>query len=93
MHLPRRPRWALAEKYVTDEALYRSYPRPRREFLKTLGLGAAGLMLGRAASAATAGFPSKENPAYPASALKPITLAVFDQPGSGTPSCATTAPL
>jgi methionine sulfoxide reductase catalytic subunit len=73
MQILRPSRWALPEKFVTDESVYQA--RPRREFLKALGLGAAGAMFGfaRAARAATAGFPSKENPAYPASALTPTS--------------------
>jgi len=61
--------WEISEAKVTPEALYLG--RERRKFLKTLGVGAAGLLLGRHPLwAATAGFPAKENPAYPASALK-----------------------
>ncbi len=62
--------WELPESAVTPERDFAL--RPRRDFLKTLGVGLAGGVLGGGELfAATAGFPSKENPAYPASALKP----------------------
>ena len=62
--------WELSESAVTAESIYRL--RNRRDFLKTLGVGLAGATLvPRALLAATAGFPDKENPLYPASALKP----------------------
>jgi len=60
--------WELPESAVTAETHYRK----RREFLKTLGLGAAGVAFGGPSLfGATGGFPSTENPLYPASALKP----------------------
>jgi sulfoxide reductase catalytic subunit YedY len=62
--------WELPERIVTSEQFYRQ--RNRRDFFKTLGLGLAGAALAsRDILAATEGFPSKENPLYPASALKP----------------------
>jgi sulfoxide reductase catalytic subunit YedY len=62
--------WELPESAVTPEQVYRL--RNRRDFLKTLGAGVAGAALApHGLLAATAGFPTKENPAYPASALKP----------------------
>ncbi len=62
--------WELSESSATAEAAYRL--RNRREFLKTLGAGLAGVALApHGLLAATAGFPSKENPLFPASALKP----------------------
>jgi sulfoxide reductase catalytic subunit YedY len=62
--------WELPESAVTAQSLYRQ--RNRREFLVSLGLGAAGAVLSPSLlRAATAGFPDKENPLYPASALKP----------------------
>jgi methionine sulfoxide reductase catalytic subunit len=68
--LVRSPKaWELPESSVTAESLYRG--RDRRAFLKTLGLAGLGLASGGLdLFAATYGFPSKENPAYPASALK-----------------------
>ncbi|HEX2854647.1 MAG TPA: protein-methionine-sulfoxide reductase catalytic subunit MsrP [Opitutaceae bacterium] len=64
--------WELPESAVTPAQLYRRYQSNRREFLKAVGLGVAGAALGNhPAWAATTGFPSKENPAFPASALKP----------------------
>ncbi len=63
--------WEISASTVTPEALY--HARPRREFLRTLGVGLAGAALARpgALFGATAGFPSKENPLYPAAKLKP----------------------
>jgi sulfoxide reductase catalytic subunit YedY len=61
--------WELRESAVTPESVYRR--RDRREFLKTLGLGAAGAMLLRsAARAAEGGFPAAANGAYPGTGLK-----------------------
>ena len=59
--------WELPESAVTAERDYRL--RDRRAFLKTLGVAGVAFAA-RDLFAATAGFPSKENPAYPASALK-----------------------
>lgn len=62
--------WELSESLVTPESLYRLYHR--RDFLKAVGVGLAGAAITTPRTlAATLGFPSKENPAYPASALKP----------------------
>jgi methionine sulfoxide reductase catalytic subunit len=62
--------WELPETVVTPEQLYRLHNR--RDFLKAVGVGLTGVALGsHQALAATAGFPSQENPAYPAAALKP----------------------
>jgi methionine sulfoxide reductase catalytic subunit len=69
MHIRVPKPWQLPESAVTSESVYRA--RPRREFLHLLGAGAAGLLVPGALRGATAGFPSAENPAYPASALKP----------------------
>jgi sulfoxide reductase catalytic subunit YedY len=61
--------WELRESAVTPEAVYRM--RNRRDFLKTLGLGAAGaLFLRSSARAATGGLPGAANPDYPATGLK-----------------------
>lgn len=69
MHIRTPHDWELPESTVTDEHVYRR--RDRRDFLKTLGLGLAGATIGGPSLfAATAGFPSKENAAFPASALK-----------------------
>ena len=68
--------WELPESVVTPESAYEL--RPRRDFLKTIGLGLAGAALGgRDLLAATGGFPSKENPDYPASALKPTSYELI----------------
>ncbi len=69
MHLARRRPWEPTESHVTEEKLY--HTRPRREFLRALGAGAAGVLLSRSLPGATAGFPDTENPKYPASALSP----------------------
>src|SRR5471032_1762429 len=62
--------WEIAESAVTPEQLYRV--RNRRDFLRTLGAGLAGAALAsRPLLAATAGFPSKLNPAFPGGELKP----------------------
>jgi sulfoxide reductase catalytic subunit YedY len=63
--------WELPSSAVTPERVWRL--TQRRDFLKALGFGLAGTAFVRpgALLAATAGFPSKENPLYPASALKP----------------------
>ena len=63
--------WELPESAATSETIYRG----RREFLKKLGYGAAGLagasLLPDDLLATTAGFPTKMNPAYRDPALKP----------------------
>ncbi len=63
--------WEIPTSAVTSASLY--HDRPRRDFLRTLGLGLAGAALLRPSAllAATAGFPAKGNPLYPGSALKP----------------------
>ena len=62
--------WEIPESAVTPEQLYRL--RNRRDFLRTLGVGLAGAALAsRPLLAATAGFPTKLNPAYPGGELKP----------------------
>ena len=54
--------WELRESAVTPEQIYRL--RNRRDFLKALGVGLAGAAFApRALLAATAGFPSRQNPA------------------------------
>jgi sulfoxide reductase catalytic subunit YedY len=60
----------MPESATTPQRLYRL--RSRREFLVTLGGGAVGTLLSPSLlRAATAGFPDKVNPLYPAAALKP----------------------
>jgi sulfoxide reductase catalytic subunit YedY len=67
--------WELPESAVTSEQAYRTHNR--RDFLKTLGLSAAGAALGGPGLlAATGGFPAKANPAYPAGELK-VTAEEF----------------
>ncbi len=67
--------WELPESAATAERDY--ILRPRREFIKTLGTGAAalaaGALLPRSAFATTAGFPTKPNPDYRDPALKPTS--------------------
>jgi sulfoxide reductase catalytic subunit YedY len=72
--LIRTPRdWELPESAATPERNY--LLRPRRDFLKTLGYGAAGLAGGALTSgdllATTAGFPTRVNPNFRDPALKP----------------------
>jgi sulfoxide reductase catalytic subunit YedY len=70
MGLRSKPAWHLPESAATPEPLY--HARDRRGFLKALGGGLAGtLLLPRLARAASGGFPSKPNPAYPVGDLKP----------------------
>jgi sulfoxide reductase catalytic subunit YedY len=74
MHIKIPKDWELPEAAATSHALYRL--RNRREFLTSFGLGAVGAFLPVTfLRAATAGFPDKENPLYPASALKPTPYA------------------
>jgi len=60
--------WELPESAATSESLYRLHNR--RDFLRTLGIAGAALAA-RDVLAATAGFPTKINPAYADPALKP----------------------
>jgi methionine sulfoxide reductase catalytic subunit len=76
--------WELPESAATPERDYSLRPRgadiptPRREFLRTLGLGLAGAtLLPRGLRAATAGFPTKINPAYRDPALKPTAYELI----------------
>jgi sulfoxide reductase catalytic subunit YedY len=64
--------WEIAESAATPESLYRL--TSRRDFLRTLGIGAGVALAARSGFAAAEGFPSKENPAFPASALKPTAF-------------------
>jgi len=59
--------WELPESAATAEKFYRL--SNRRDFLKTLGLAGA-TFAARDLLAATAGFPAKDNPAFPAAGLK-----------------------
>jgi methionine sulfoxide reductase catalytic subunit len=66
--------WELPEAAVTPEKLYRN----RREFLKTLGLGAAASALAsHELFATTAGFPTTVNPAFRDPALKPTAYELI----------------
>ena len=72
--------WELPESATTPERDYFLRPRPaspRREFLKTLGYGAAGLagssLLPGTLLATTAGFPTRLNPDYRDPALVPTS--------------------
>ncbi len=75
MHIRIPKSWELPESAATPERDY--HLRPRRDFIKTLGTGAAalaaGALLPRSARATTAGFPTKLNPAYRDPALKPTS--------------------
>ena len=65
--------WELPESAATPERDY--LLRPRRDFLKTIGYGAAGIAGGALTSrellATTAGFPTRMNPDHRDPALKP----------------------
>jgi methionine sulfoxide reductase catalytic subunit len=62
--------WELPESAATPERLYDL--RPRRDFLKTVGLGLAGAAVGaHDLFGTTAGFPTKVNPDHRDPALKP----------------------
>ncbi len=62
--------WELPESAATPESAY--HLRPRRDFIKTLGLGLAGAALtSRDLLATTAGFPTRMNSDYRDPALKP----------------------
>ncbi len=67
MHLKIPRDWDLPESRVTPESIY--LRRDRRTFLKRLGAGATALLGARIGEAATAGFPSRLNPEYPAGDL------------------------
>ena len=76
--------WELPESAVTPERDYLLRPRsgtPRRDFLKTLGYGAAGLAGAALTSpdllATTGGFPSTPNPAFRDPALKPTAYELI----------------
>jgi sulfoxide reductase catalytic subunit YedY len=76
--------WELPESAVTPERDYRLRPvaqSPRREFLKTLGYGAAGFagaaLAGPDLFATTAGFPTNVNTAYRDPALKPTAYELI----------------
>jgi len=61
--------WELPESEVTPESVYRL--RNRRDFLKTIGAGAASAFFLRSrALAAMGGFPAMANPDYPPGDLK-----------------------
>ena len=68
--------WELPESAATPERDYEL--RPRRDFWKTLGLGAAGLAFGGGdLLAATAGFPTKVNAAHRDPELKPTAYELI----------------
>src|SRR6186713_989718 len=76
--------WELPESAVTPERDYMLRPRVstlRRDFLKTLGYGAAGLAGAALTSnkllATTTGFPTTMNPAYRDPALKPTAYELI----------------
>jgi hypothetical protein len=76
MHIRLPKDWELPESAATSERDYHLRPRtedfPRRDFLKTIGLGLAGAtLLPPALRAATGGFPTKVNADYRDPDLKP----------------------
>jgi sulfoxide reductase catalytic subunit YedY len=66
--------WELPESAATPESLYAL--RPRRDFLKTLGVAGAALAT-RDLLATTAGFPTRVNPDYRDPALKPTAYELI----------------
>jgi sulfoxide reductase catalytic subunit YedY len=74
MHLRFPKDWELPESAVTARRDYDL--RPRRDFLKTLGVAGAALAA-REALAATAGFPTRVNPDYRDPALQPTPYEVI----------------
>lgn len=83
MHIRSPKAWELPDSAATPERDYVLRPRseelrPRRDFLKTLGLGLAGAaLLPRTIRAATAGFPTRVNPAYRDPALVPTAYELI----------------
>ena len=79
MHIHTRQDWELPESAVTAERDYDL--RPRRDFLKALGYGAAGLagaaLTSRDLLATTAGFPTTVNADYRDPALKPTAYELI----------------
>lgn len=70
MHIRIPKGWELPESAATSESLYHRTQVNRREFLKTLGVASVAFAAGDALGA-TAGFPTKPNPAYRDPNLKP----------------------
>lgn len=81
MHIRLPKNWELPESAATPERDYELRPEPaspRRDFLKTVGLGLAGAALGpRALLGATGGFPTKVNPDFRDPALKPTAYELI----------------
>jgi sulfoxide reductase catalytic subunit YedY len=67
--------WELPESAATPVRDYEL--RPRRDFLKTLGLGVVASLASRRLLAATEGFPAKINPDYHDAALKPTAYELI----------------
>ncbi len=73
MNLIKKPDWQLPASAATPEDIFNTPPPARREFLRKLGIGTAGVFAAPLLRGAAAGFPSEKNPAFAAGDLKPTS--------------------